>query len=645
MPPAPDWALGGRSLLLLRDESPRVAELSPTPFVNFAAGCAQVLLAVALVRASQQRAGRYLAAYLALQGAFYVTLPLNWLAGDPRAAQAIVNTAGVPSWLAPAALFLFAEEVAGIRRGPAARGALLAALLALPAALLLVELALPAPMVVWRGPGEIIPGPLYAALSAVGLMALGVLVYALALVTRSLRRETDPSAIPAWALLLAAFLVPAVYGAQLALFFPYPWFWAEALGLPAITLLPAEPGLQALVSVALALLPLAFLRGAATDRAREAGRLAVALGAVVSAVVGLGSIMGLADTAALRWVVVTLLITYGALRHGLLGARRVVSPAAELTLAAVAFGVLVILFTGTLARVTAEWLAVTAGFTLAAVSSALTLALSGPLTLGLTSAEPRYREERELGRGSSGRAVLALDRRLNRPVVLKRLPAGPGALREARAAARVNHPSLVAVYDVLEGPAGASLVLEYMPGGTLEDRLARGPLEPGEAKRLGLELCAGLEAVHAAGLVHGDVKASNVFFRADGRAALGDFGAARRAGGVEETMAALAKDPVAGSLAGAAPEVLRGKRPDARVDVYALGALLYRVLAGEAYIRFPPAFEDARAAVLRDPPRLPHPRVPPAWEPVLARALAKDRGKRFQSASDLREALVALPAL
>lgn len=203
----------------------------------------------------------------------------------------------------------------------------------------------------------------------------------------------------------------------------------------------------------------------------------------------------------------------------------------------------------------------------------------------------------------------------------------------------MSHPSLVSVYDVVEDGAGASLVLEYMPGGTLEHRLEKGPLPVAEARRLGLQLAEGLGALHAAGLVHGDIKASNVFFRADGRAALGDFGAARPARTVEATAESLARQPVAGSLAGAAPEVLRGKVPDARSDLYALGALLYRALTGESYVPFPVDFERGRQAVLTQPPRLPHQGVPARWEVLLARCLAKDPRQRPASGRELAEAL------
>jgi eukaryotic-like serine/threonine-protein kinase len=182
---------------------------------------------------------------------------------------------------------------------------------------------------------------------------------------------------------------------------------------------------------------------------------------------------------------------------------------------------------------------------------------------------------------------------------------------------------------VVEDAHGASLVLEYLPGGQ----------RPGEARKLGLELARGLHALHAAGLVHGDVKASNVLFRGDGSAALGDFGAARAVRDVEATITGLARDPVEGSLAGAAPEALRGAKPGPAADVYGLGALLFRALAGEPYLRFPAAFEDAREAVLRAPPRLPHPRVPARWEALLGRALAKDPAERFPSAAAMAEAL------
>lgn len=607
-------------------------------YANLLAGIALLSVAVALLARSRDRAARLLGLYLALTGARWLLLPLNRFVGEPALAQAIVNTAYIPLYFAPMPLILFASEFAGRHRALWSHPAALAAMLALPVGLTALELALPNPLWVRPPGGGAIRGEYGAWWSLFLLLLLAATAYAVALVGRSLARETDPSKVPVRALLLAAFIVPAAMAGRNALIGPGHWEWLGLLGLPVPAMLPDAPGLGLVLALLLALLPLGLLRDTASTRAREAGLAGVALGAMLAAAVGVAA-EAPEDVTQLRWVFFALLVTYAGLRHGLLGSRRVLSPAVELPLAAAGFGVLAVLFAAMLTPVLAEWMAVTLGLALALVASALTITLSGT-PLGVPQ-ESRYREERELGRGATGRAVLALDRRLHRAVVLKRLPVGAAgaALREARAAAHVSHPSLVSVYDVVEDGAGASLVLEYMPGGTLEHRLEKGPLPVAEARRLGLQLAEGLGALHAAGLVHGDIKASNVFFRADGRAALGDFGAARPARTVEATAESLARQPVAGSLAGAAPEVLRGKVPDARSDLYALGALLYRAFTGESYVPFPVDFERGRLAVLTQPPRLPHPRVPARWEALLARCLAKDPRQRPASARELAEAL------
>lgn len=616
-----------------------------TPYLNLVAGLALVLLAAVLAARTRAPAGRALAAFLGLRGLNYLIFPLNWWAPDPVAAQTLIEVAHLPLYFVFVPLALFAARHAGMHERFWTHPVSLAAVLALPVGLVLLELALPNPLWTWSAPGDWGAGPLGAWFALWGKVNLAVHLYVGAVLVRLLVRERDPSEVAVQGLLLAAFLPPAAHLAREHLMLASSWLDTQALGwMPP--LLPSTPVLRAVVSALVCLAPLPWLLRAGSPRARETGVAAAGLAAMVAGVVGLSTTFGDPgldpatgfDYAALRWVFFTLLVTYAALRHGFLGARRVASPNVELPLAAAGFATLAVLFVVGLIQFMPEWAAVTVGLGLALVASALTLGLSG--TTPVRGAEaPRYQEERILGAGAQGTAVLALDRRLHRPVVLKRLPRGEPALREARLAARVSHPALVAVHDVVEDAAGAALVLEYMPGSTLEARLAQGPLPPAEVKRLGLALAEGLAALHAAGLVHGDVKAGNVFLRADGSPALGDFGIARRAPGVEETAQGLGAVPHAGSLAGVAPEVMRGERPDARADVYGLGALLYRALTGDSYVKFPPTLEDARDAVLRAPPRLPHPRVPARWEALLQRALAKAPGPRFPSAEAMAQAL------
>jgi serine/threonine-protein kinase len=145
----------------------------------------------------------------------------------------------------------------------------------------------------------------------------------------------------------------------------------------------------------------------------------------------------------------------------------------------------------------------------------------------------------------------------------------------------------------------------------------------------------GLAALHARGLVHRDVKAENLLLDREGRGLLGDFGSARF-----EVDLDVAATGLGGSLATVAPEVLRRRAPTPASDVYATGALLYRLLTGEHYVALDgaDAFE-ARERILLDSPRLPHPRVPASLEAVLRRALAKAPGERPTDAATMRDAL------
>ncbi|HET6404819.1 MAG TPA: serine/threonine-protein kinase [Candidatus Thermoplasmatota archaeon] len=255
---------------------------------------------------------------------------------------------------------------------------------------------------------------------------------------------------------------------------------------------------------------------------------------------------------------------------------------------------------------------------------------------------PGYERLRLLGEGAHGRAWLARRRADDELVVLKEPRVGDerarqGLAREARHLLQLRHPRLVRIHEVVAAPSGTFLVMDHMSGGSLTDVLARGPLSPRDAAHATAEVLEGLEALHRAGLAHGDVKPGNVLLDATGAARLADF-ALTRPYAVDATRTLAGE----GSLASMAPELLDGRAPDPSTDLYAAGALLYRLLAGEHYLRLE-GLDDARArdAIRTQGPRLPHPRVPPALEPILRRALAKDRAARYASAREMRDALLA----
>ncbi|MEP6916900.1 MAG: protein kinase [Acidobacteriota bacterium] len=243
--------------------------------------------------------------------------------------------------------------------------------------------------------------------------------------------------------------------------------------------------------------------------------------------------------------------------------------------------------------------------------------------------------------GSYGEVFLARDPQLNRDVALKLLRQAPSAtqpldrlLAEARSLAAVRHPNVVAVYgaDVRDGRAG--LWMELVNGRTLEAwLLAHHSMGAGEVASVGVDLCGALAAVHAAGLVHGDVKTQNVMREEGGRIVLMDFGAGRAQGGD------------AGAFAGTplyvAPEVLAGEPPTCRSDVYSLGVLLFHLLTGT----YPCIADDLdalramHADGIRTWLRDRRPDIPASLVETIERALEADPARRFTTAGEMERAL------
>jgi serine/threonine-protein kinase len=198
----------------------------------------------------------------------------------------------------------------------------------------------------------------------------------------------------------------------------------------------------------------------------------------------------------------------------------------------------------------------------------------------------RYSLERELGRGGMGIVYLAREVRLDRPVALKLLPPQYAAqsaqrerfLREARTAARLSHPHIVPIHAVDEVGAFVFIVMAYVEGETLEQRIrARGPLPATEAARILRELAWALAYAHAQGVVHRDIKPGNILLEAgSGRALVSDFGIAY----VSDTRSLADTAEVIGTAEYMSPEQAAGKAVDGRSDLYALGAVGYYMLSG-----------------------------------------------------------------
>jgi eukaryotic-like serine/threonine-protein kinase len=198
----------------------------------------------------------------------------------------------------------------------------------------------------------------------------------------------------------------------------------------------------------------------------------------------------------------------------------------------------------------------------------------------------RYELVRPLGHGAMATVDLAHDVDLDRPVALKRLAENLARdeelqrrfLREARLAARLSHPNVVRVFDVGEDDGRLFIAMEYVAGETLAELVGRrGRLPAAEAATLGMQICAGLAAAHAAGLVHRDVKPQNLLLGTDGVLKLGDFGIAAGLGGTRLTLAGT----VLGTAGYLAPEQARGEQVTAAADLYAVGSVLYELLTGE----------------------------------------------------------------
>src|SRR5919107_6085539 len=248
-----------------------------------------------------------------------------------------------------------------------------------------------------------------------------------------------------------------------------------------------------------------------------------------------------------------------------------------------------------------------------------------------------------LGRGGMGTVWRAEDALLGRPVAVKEveLPSGaeaaPGALREralreARAAARLNHPGVVTLHDVVEADGRLFLVMELVLAPTLRELVDRsGPLTPAAAARAGLQLVDALEAAHAAGIVHHDVKPANVMVAPDGRVKLADFGIASLQEDTQRTLtratgaAGREATTVFGSLPFVAPEQAAGRPAGPAADLWALGATLWFAVEGAApFERGHPA--ATLAAILSDPPG--HPVRAGPLAPVLLALLDKDPSRR-----------------
>ena len=262
-----------------------------------------------------------------------------------------------------------------------------------------------------------------------------------------------------------------------------------------------------------------------------------------------------------------------------------------------------------------------------------------------------------LGAGGMGEVYKARDTRLGRDVAVKVLPAeftaDPERLRrfeqEARAAAALNHPNILVLHDMGTHEGSPFIVTELLEGATLRERLRGGPLLLANAVDFGLQIAKGLAAAHEKGIVHRDLKPENLFVTKDGHVKILDFGLARLRpeadGSPPQSQAPTSDSPTrAGSILGTpgymAPEQARGLPCDFRTDIFAFGAVLYEMLAGERAFTGETNTDVTVAILTKEPPPLAK-EVPPSLDRVLRRCLEKRPDDRFSSARDLAFALEA----
>jgi eukaryotic-like serine/threonine-protein kinase len=270
-----------------------------------------------------------------------------------------------------------------------------------------------------------------------------------------------------------------------------------------------------------------------------------------------------------------------------------------------------------------------------------------------------YRVLEKIGSGAMGEVFRARDERLGRDVALKLIrPASsgnPDHLRrfelEARAAAALNHPNIVAIYDVGFNDGTPYIVCELLEGNTLRKRLAAGTLPVPVALDYAMQIVQGLIAAHDRRIVHRDLKPENLFVTTDGRVKILDFGVAKLQSSpedsgrsVEELTTVTRSGAVIGTVAYMSPEQLRSKPVDHRSDIFSVGAILYEMLAGRRAFRGETEVDTMTAVLLENPPEidLEQARVPESILQIVRHCLEKEPENRFQSSRDLAFALETL---
>ena len=251
----------------------------------------------------------------------------------------------------------------------------------------------------------------------------------------------------------------------------------------------------------------------------------------------------------------------------------------------------------------------------------------------------RYSLDREIGRGGMGAVYLGRDEVLHRQVALKKIGMAPGgsspdllrAEREARIAASLNHPHVIGVFDLVDDDQHQWLVMEYFAGATLSELVRDvGPLDVAELAPIAAQVAEGLAAAHEAGIVHRDVKPSNILVRDDGQVKISDFGIARAQADASLTQTGL----VTGSPAYLAPEIAAGQPATPAVDAWSFGATLFHALAGHPPYDVGDNVLGALYRIVNEPP--PGLENAGALAPLLEATMTRDPADRWSMAEVLR---------
>ena len=268
-----------------------------------------------------------------------------------------------------------------------------------------------------------------------------------------------------------------------------------------------------------------------------------------------------------------------------------------------------------------------------------------------------YRIIEKLGTGGMGEVYLAQDLKLERKVAIKLLPAKSiddalarkRLLREAKAAATLDHPNICAIHEVREDGDCPYIVMQYIEGQTLAHKLLESALKPEEVIDIGVQVAEALAEAHAHGVVHRDIKPQNIIITPRGQVKVLDFGLARLAAASEQSNDPDAKTEtqlteegyIVGTVAYMSPEQLKGQPIDTRSDLFSLGVTLYECATGTPPFRGSSKIEISSKVLQVDPRKPTHvnPGIPPMLESIILKAMAKDADARYQSAEEMLEDL------